>query len=115
MSPACSVFSGTSSDVRDLLAREKRDRRGGGSRGLVFVSAKKNGSALCRRAPGDWTTLVFAGRHRRELAVIRARICKGLGFLGLTLGPARNARKRAPDFDRHQPGQVRGSFAPTRN
>jgi len=84
-------LSGTSSDVRDLLAREKRDRRAAEAVALFCYQAKKWIGAYAA-ALGGLDTLVFAGGIGENSPVIRARICEGLGFLGLTLGPARNAR-----------------------
>jgi len=43
-------------------------------------------------ALGGVDTLVFAGGIGENCPAIRRRICAGLGFLGLELNPARNAR-----------------------
>lgn len=83
--------SGTSSDVRDLLALEKRDGRAKDALALFCYQAKKwiGGYAAVL---GGLDTLVFAGGIGENAPVIRERICTGLGFLGLALDRTRNAR-----------------------
>jgi acetate kinase len=83
--------SGTSSDVRDLLARETRDPRAADALALFCYQAKKWLGAYAA-ALGGLDTLVFAGGIGENSPVIRQRICAGLGFLGVTLDPRRNAR-----------------------
>ncbi len=83
--------SGTSSDVRDLLAREARDERAAEAIALYCYQAKKWIGAYAA-ALGGLDTLVFAGGIGENAPVIRARICAGLGFLGVKLHPRRNAR-----------------------
>ena len=83
--------SGTSSDLRDLLARAGRDRRAAEAVALFCYQARKwIGSYAAVLAGLD--TLVFAGGIGENSPVIRARICAGLGFLGLRLDRRRNAR-----------------------
>jgi acetate kinase len=86
--------SGTSSDVRDLLAREARDGRAAEALGLFCYQAKKWIGAYAA-ALGGLDTLVFAGGIGENSAVIRERICAGLGFLGVRLNGQRNARNAA--------------------
>src|SRR5471030_1966081 len=86
--------SGISSDVRDLLAREARDVRAAEALALFCYQAKKWIGAYAA-ALGGLDTLVFAGGIGENAPVIRARICDGLGFLGLKLDRSRNA-KNAP-------------------
>ena len=83
--------SGTSADLRDLLAREARDVRAAEAVALFCYQAKKWIGAYAA-ALGGLDTLVFAGGIGENAPVIRQRICAGLGFLGLTLDPRRNAR-----------------------
>lgn len=83
--------SGTSSDVRDLLARESRDARAADALALFCYQAKKWIGAYSAVLDG-LDTLVFAGGIGENAASLRARICHGLGFLGLKLDPRRNAR-----------------------
>jgi acetate kinase len=90
--------SGTSSDVRDLLAREKGDGRAADALALFCYQAKKWIGAYAA-ALGGLDTLVFAGGIGENAPVIRARICEGLGFLGITVEKNRNA-KTAPVISR---------------
>ncbi len=82
--------SETSSDVRDLLARETEDLRAAEALALFCYQAKKWIGAFCA-ALGGLDTLVFAGGIGENAAPIRTRICAGLEFLGLDLHVARNA------------------------
>jgi acetate kinase len=83
--------SGTSSDMRDLLARERRDRRAAEAVELFCYQAKKWIGAYAA-ALGGLDTLVFAGGIGENAPPVRARICAGLGFLGVALHAGRNAR-----------------------
>jgi len=87
-------ISGTSSDMRDLLAREAADPRAAEAVGLFCYQAKKWIGSYAA-ALGGLDTLVFAGGIGENAPPVRARICAGLGFLGLELDRARNA-KNAP-------------------
>ncbi len=86
--------SETSSDVRDLLAREKRDPRAADALALFCYQAKKWIGAYAA-ALGGLDTLVFAGGIGENAPVVRKRICDGLGFLDIKLDRKRNA-KNAP-------------------
>lgn len=86
--------SGTSSDVRDLLSRETRDARAADAVALFCYQARKWIGAYAA-ALGGLDTLVFAGGIGENAPLIRARICEGLGFLGITLSTKRNV-KSAP-------------------
>jgi acetate kinase len=87
-------LSETSSDVRDLLAREAGDRRAAEALAVFCYQAKKWIGALSA-ALGGLDTLVFAGGIGEHAAPLRARICDGLAFLGLAIDPARNATDAA--------------------
>jgi acetate kinase len=87
-------ISETSSDVRDLLAREAGDVRAAEAIALFCYQARKWIGAFAA-ALGGLDTLVFAGGIGENAPLIRERICDGLGFLGIALNPARNA-KNAP-------------------
>jgi acetate kinase len=79
-----------SSDMRDLLTREAADVRAAEAVALFCYQAKKwIGSFAAALAGLD--TLVFAGGIGENCPSIRARICEGLGFLGIELNEARNA------------------------
>ncbi|MGK2924235.1 MAG: acetate/propionate family kinase [Lysobacterales bacterium] len=86
--------SGTSSDVRDLLAREAGDVRAAEAVALFCYQAKKWIGSFAA-ALGGLDTLVFAGGIGENAPLIRERICDGLGFLGIELNRKRNA-KNAP-------------------
>lgn len=90
--------SGTSSDLRDLLAREARDARAQEAVALFCYQAKKWIGSFAA-ALGGLDTLVFTAGIGENAPVIRKRICDGLGFLGIELDPKRNA-KNAPLISR---------------
>ena len=87
-------ISETSSDMRDLLAREKRDVRATEAVALFCYQAKKWIGAYAA-ALGGLDTLVFAGGIGENSPVIRARICEGLDFLGMELDRSRNVKTAA--------------------
>ena len=91
--------SGTSADLRDLLAREGRDQRAADAVALFCYQAKKWIGAF-GAVLGGVETLVFAGGIGENAPVIRHRICAGLEFLGIQLDPRRNAR-HAPVISRN--------------
>jgi acetate kinase len=82
--------SETSSDVRDLLARQKVDVRAAEVIELFCYQAKKWIGAFAA-ALGGIDTLVFAGGIGENAPEIRRRICDSLGFLGIALDEGRNA------------------------
>jgi acetate kinase len=82
--------SETSSDMRDLLGRETQDVRAAEAVALFCYQVKKWIGAFAA-ALGGLDTLVFAGGIGENAPVVRARICNGLGFLGIELEEKRNA------------------------
>lgn len=82
--------SGSSSDMRDLLAKQGTDPRAGEAVELFCYQARKWVGALAA-ALGGLDTLVFAGGIGENAPAVRGRICDGLGFLGVRLDPAANA------------------------
>jgi acetate kinase len=82
--------SETSSDVRDLLARQNVDVRAAEAIELFCYQAKKSIGAFAA-ALGGIDTLVFAGGIGENAPEIRRRICEGLEFLGIALDQGRNA------------------------
>ena len=82
-------ISGTNSDVRDLLALESRDARAADAVALFCYQAKKWIGSFAA-ALGGLDTLVFSGGIGENNRSIRARICEGLGFLGIELNEGRN-------------------------
>jgi len=86
--------SETSSDMRDLLAKEAADVRAAEAVALFCYHAKKWIGSFAA-ALGGVDTLVFSAGIGENCPPIRARICKGLGFLGLELNESRNAESAA--------------------
>jgi acetate kinase len=86
--------SATSSDMRDLLAKETKDVRAAEAVALFCYQAKKWIGAYAA-ALGGLDTLVFAGGIGENAPAIRARICDGLGFLGITVSKTHNAKNAA--------------------
>jgi acetate kinase len=82
--------SETSSDMRDLLEREENDVRSAEAVALFCYQVRKWIGSLTA-VLGGLDTLVFAGGIGENAAPIRARICAGLGFLGIELDQDRNA------------------------
>jgi acetate kinase len=82
--------SETSSDMRDLLDREKQDVRAAEAVAMFCYQARKWIGAFAA-ALGGLDTLVFAGGIGENAPTVRARICDGLGFLGIELDAERNA------------------------
>ncbi|MDO8705174.1 MAG: acetate/propionate family kinase [Sulfuricaulis sp.] len=83
-------ISETSSDMRDLLDRETHDVRAAEAVALFCYQIKKWIGAYAA-ALGGLDTLVFAGGIGENAPTVRARICDGLGFLGIELEAKRNA------------------------
>jgi acetate kinase len=83
-----------SADMRELLAREAEDVRAAEAIALFCYQAKKWIGALAA-ALGGLDTLVFSAGIGERSAPVRARICDGLGFLGIQLDAARNAASAA--------------------
>ena len=82
--------SGTSSDMRDLLMRETNDLRAFEAVELFCYQVKKYIGAYAA-ALGGLDVLVFSGGIGENSAVIRARICEGLAFLGIEIDEKCNA------------------------
>ena len=83
-------ISETSSDMRDLLDHEAKDVRAAEAVALFCYQVKKWIGAFAT-ALGGLDTLVFAGGIGENAPAVRARICEGLGFLGIELEGKRNA------------------------
>ncbi len=82
--------SETSSDMRELLLRERQDVRAAEAVALYCYQAKKWICALTGALEG-LDTLVFAGGIGENSPEVRARICRGLGFIGIQLDEGRNS------------------------
>src|SRR5664280_3004158 len=83
-------ISETSSDMRELLDREAQDVRAAEAVALFCYQVKKWIGAFAA-ALGGLDTLVFAGGIGENAPTVRARICDGLGFLGVKLEEKQNA------------------------
>jgi acetate kinase len=81
--------SETSSDMRDLLEHEAGDARAAEAVALFCYQVKKWIGAFAA-ALGGLDTLVFAGGIGERAPMVRARICAGLGFLGIALDDHQN-------------------------
>jgi len=79
-----------SPDMRDLLAQEAADVRAAEAVALFCYQAKKWLGAFAA-ALGGLDTLVFSAGIGENAPLVRARICEGLGFLGIELNASRNA------------------------
>jgi acetate kinase len=86
--------SETSSDMRDLLDREARDARAAEAVALFCYQIKKCIGAFAA-ALGGLDTLVFSAGIGENCPPVRARVCEGLGHLGIELHEARNAENAA--------------------
>jgi acetate kinase len=82
-------ISDSSSDVRDLLAACAKDPKAEEALGVFCYQAKKfiGGYAA---ALGGIDALVFTGGVGERSPDVRARICEGLGFLGIEIDAASN-------------------------
>jgi acetate kinase len=83
-------ISGSSSDMRDLQAQEVHDANAGEAVALFCYQAKKWIGGLAA-ALGGLDAVVFAGGIGENASGVRARICDGLGFLGVEIDNSRNA------------------------
>jgi acetate kinase len=81
--------SETSSDMRDLLEHETQDVRAAEAVALFCYQAKKCIGAYAA-VLGGVDTLVFSGGIGENAPAVRARICDGLGFLGIELEEKQN-------------------------
>ena len=81
--------SETSSDMHDLLEHESKDVRAAEAVALFCYQVKKWIGAFAA-ALGGLDTLVFAGGIGENAPVVRARICDGLGFLGIEIDEKQN-------------------------
>ncbi|MGB5450682.1 MAG: acetate/propionate family kinase [Sedimenticolaceae bacterium] len=99
-------ISETSSDMRDVLDSEARDVRAAEAVALFCYQVKKWIGAFAA-ALGGLDTLVFAGGIGEHAPAVRARICDGLGFLGIELDEQCNAANEAVISKENAPVAVR--------
>ncbi|NTU67471.1 MAG: acetate/propionate family kinase [Chlorobiaceae bacterium] len=81
--------SGSSDDMRDLLAAGKRDKGAREAVELFCYQARKHAGALAA-VLGGVDMLVFTGGIGEHAPEVRYRICSGLEHLGIRLDPERN-------------------------
>lgn len=86
--------SETSSDMRDLLVSQATDSRATEAIELFCYQVKKGIGAYAAILDG-LDTLVFSGGIGENAPEVRARICAGLSFLGITIDDRRNAANAA--------------------
>ncbi len=79
--------------MRDLLECEAHDVRAAEAVALFCYQIKKRIGAFAA-ALGGLDTLVFAGGIGENAPAVRARICDGLGFLGIELAEKLNAANK---------------------
>jgi acetate kinase len=83
-----------SPDMRELLAQEAGDVRAAEAVALFCYQAKKWIGSFAA-ALGGLDTLVFSAGIGENCPSVRARICDGLGFLGIELNETHNAENAA--------------------
>lgn len=81
--------SGVSSDMKDLLAEEPNNPQAAEAVELFCYQARKFLAAMTA-ALGGLDDLVFTGGIGERSAVIRYRICSGLGYLGIRVDSKQN-------------------------
>ena len=86
-------ISGTTADMRELLARRQSDERAAAAVELFCYQGKKFLAGYAA-ALGGLDRVVFTGGIGEHAAPVRAEICQGLEFLGLALDPQSNAGDR---------------------
>ncbi len=99
-------ISETSSDIRELLARESTDPRAADAVAVFCYQARKFVGAMAA-ALGGLDTMVFAGGIGENAPEVRSRICGELAFLGVRLDPDRNAASAAVISEAGTPVTVR--------
>ena len=87
-------ISETSSDMQVLLERETEDVRAAEAVALFCYQVKKWIGSFAA-ALGGLDTLVFAGGIGENASIVRARVCDGLGFLGIEFEEKQNMANAA--------------------
>jgi acetate kinase len=86
-------ISGTSGDMRTLLAQEQTEH--GRLAVEIYAYSVKKAIGAFAAALGGLDTLVFSGGIGEHAPSVRARICDGLAHLGIQLDPGPNAASAA--------------------
>lgn len=84
-------ISETTADMEKLLEIEAEDPRAKDAVDIFCYQVRKSIGGLAASI-GGLTTLIFTGGMGENAPKIRARICDGLGFLGVRLDAARNEK-----------------------
>ena len=84
-------LSGTSGDMRAVLVRVDAGDARARLALDVFVHRVRQGIAAMAATMGGLDALVFTGGVGEHASRVRADVCAPLGFLGVSLDPARNA------------------------
>ncbi|HTJ73050.1 MAG TPA: acetate/propionate family kinase [Verrucomicrobiae bacterium] len=84
-------MSETTADMKLLLEQEEKDERAKEAVAVFCYGIKKSIGALAA-ALGGIDTLVFTGGMGENAPKIRARVCEGLEFLGISVDPVKNGR-----------------------
>ena len=87
---------GTTSDMRDLLAARAAGDRDVALAIAVFTRTVRKQIGAYAALLGGLDTVVFTGGIGEGSAVVRAEVADGLGFLGVTIDPTRNAAVGRP-------------------
>jgi acetate kinase len=98
--------SGITSDMRDLLAKERENTQAGEAVALFCYQAKKFLGALIA-VLGGLDTLIFTAGIGESAPPIRWRICEGMEFLGIRLDSVRNEQNAAIISHDNSPVTVR--------
>jgi len=88
------ALSGTTGDMRRLLAERARDPRAQLAVDVFCYHARQAIGALTA-VLGGIDALVFTGGIGERASAVRAEICDGLGYLGITIDEAANAASTA--------------------
>ncbi len=107
-------ISETSADMNDLLRQEATDVRSAEAVNLFCYQVKKWIGAFAA-ALGGIDTLVFAGGIGENAPVIRARICEGLGFLGIELDEKSNSETLMGHRSKTEMNKAREALPPSIN
>jgi acetate kinase len=81
-------LSGLSNDMRTLEASDKTEAK---QAIAYFVAQIQREIAAMAATLGGLDGLIFSGGIGENSRLIRERICTGLGFIGLSIDPSRNA------------------------
>ena len=88
-SPGCSAFRKPVPTCM-ICSTVKRRTCGRLKRSRCFATRSRSGLAPSRRRWADWIRWCSPAASERSAPVVRARICDGLGFLGIELEEKRN-------------------------